>query len=399
MTDEIAPHKESAPSPPARPSGGRLLAGLGVLFGLAGAAGAAYLYYALVLLDPAAGIAQRVAELQTNQRQFQADLSQLGGEQQAVLERIRNEQEQGRQRAEKLLEQKLEALAAPEPVSEQAWKLAEVEYLLRVANQRVLMERDVKTALRLLQSADGILAELDDYAMHGVRATLASEILSLEQFATADVSGIYLRLDAVKRQLSTLTLALPAFTLERPARAPLIENAGLRDEETYSSGAASATPGNEAVPVAPANASRPRTSAESADTAATDSTASEASGLLDALALELGKLVRVRRIDSGLKPPLAPTEAKYLELNLRLMLEQAQLAVLKYDQAVYAASLDSALEWVHTYLDAQDSRVRETTTALHALRALDLATPIPDISGSLNELMQAQPQVAGQTAQ
>ena len=71
------------------------------------------------------------------------------------------------------------------------------------------------------------------------------------------------------------------------------------------------------------------------------------------------------------------------------MLEQAQLAALKYDQAVYGSSLDSALEWIHAYLDTQDSRVQEAMGTLQTLRTLDLASAPPDISASLNELVQA----------
>ena len=139
-----------------------------------------------------------MGELAAEQKQLRAELRRLNGEQQTALEHLRNEQEKGRQQAEELLAQKFQNLASPEPVSVQAWKTAEVEYLLRVANQRVLMERDVKGALGLLKSADGLLSELDDYAMHDVRAALAEEILRLEQFVSADVSGIFLRLEAVK---------------------------------------------------------------------------------------------------------------------------------------------------------------------------------------------------------
>ena len=346
MTDEKAPPEKSAESQSSRASGGRLLAGLGLIFGLAGLAAAAYLYYTLVFLDPVAGVNGRMGELAAEQKQLRAELRRLNGEQQTALEHLRNEQEKGRQQAEELLAQKFQNLASPEPVSVQAWKTAEVEYLLRVANQRVLMERDVKGALGLLKSADGLLSELDDYAMHDVRAALAEEILRLEQFVSADVSGIFLRLEAVKRQLGrqvgAFALSVPEFALGEPASA--------------------------------------------ADTAGGPG---EASGFFNVLATELGKLVRIRRIDTGFKPPLAPTEATYLELNLRLMLEQAQLAALKYDQAVYGSSLDSALEWIHAYLDTQDSRVQEAMGTLQTLRTLDLASAPPDISASLNELVQA----------
>ena len=49
------------------------------------------------------------------------------------------------------------------PPSEREWKLAEVEYLLRIANHRILMERDVVAARDLLSAADAVLNDLDDF--------------------------------------------------------------------------------------------------------------------------------------------------------------------------------------------------------------------------------------------
>ena len=42
------------------------------------------------------------------------------------------------------------------------WLLAEAQYLLRMANQRLIMANDVGAAQALLGSADTILLELDD---------------------------------------------------------------------------------------------------------------------------------------------------------------------------------------------------------------------------------------------
>ena len=39
------------------------------------------------------------------------------------------------------------------------WLLAESEYLLRLASQRLLMDRDVPSAIALIQSADDTLAD------------------------------------------------------------------------------------------------------------------------------------------------------------------------------------------------------------------------------------------------
>lgn len=380
MTDEIAAPDDGARSPPKPASRGRGPAVFALLLAMAGLAGFAYLYYTVVILDPGNRIDGRLSELQGEQALLRAEVRRLNGEQHDALTALRAELEERQRAAEMSLAETLNRPTAPQPSPEPDWKLAEVEYLLRIANHRVLMERDVETALRLLNAADDILGDLDDVALHGVRATLATEILNLEQTPSADIPGIYLRLDAVKRQLSAQTLAPPEYSLRASVDTTESESASAADDPTVMPGEASAASGHSP---APGDAPPP---VPEAGTQAGAEGFPEESGFLDAVAAELAGFVRFRRIDTGFKPPPSPTEASYLELNLRLMLEQAQLAALRYDQAVYATSLDAALEWVGTSLDQQNPLVQETVNTLAALRALDVETPLPDISGSLNEL-------------
>ena len=317
-----------------------------LLVALIAVCGIAYLYYALVMLNPAAAMTERLTGLQAAQSQLGADLRHLAGEQQTALEAFRAEQEERQRAFESALAESLGETTAPDRPSQRAWRLAEVEFLLRAANHRARFERDARLALDLLRSADSMLGELDGFVASEVRVLIASEMLSLEQAEVADASAIYLRLDAIKRRVADLTPALPQYVASAPAdtAVPTIEKA--------------TSPNNDA-------------------------------GFFPTLAEELGRLIRFRRIDTALERPPIPAESDALELNLRLMLEQAQLAALRRDQATYASSLDAALAWIPAMLDGQDARVQETIGALEALRRLDLETPLPDISGSLNELLKA----------
>ena len=81
----------------------------------------------------------------------------------------------------------------------ESWLRAEAQYLLRLANQRVVMARDTDSALALLDSADGILRQLDDVSLHDVRAAVAAEQAALRAVPKVDVEGIYLRLSALGR--------------------------------------------------------------------------------------------------------------------------------------------------------------------------------------------------------
>ena len=319
-------------------TGGRVIGVFGLLFALAGLAGFGFLYYELVLQNPNPSLELELAAARTEQSQLRSDFRSLQTEQQRAGAELRKQQDERLAATERSLIQTLNELANQGPPSEREWKLAEVEYLLRVANHRVLMEQDLSAALDLLEAADQILLDLDDFSVHAVRAELADEILNLQGMTTTDVQGLYLRLDAVKRQLELLALAAPEYALP--------------------------------------------------DTRALEATA-EDGGFWASLGEEFQSLLQYRRLDQNVVPLLAPKEAVYLELNLRLMLEQAQLAALKTQQVVFETSLDSALAWVLAYLDTEDPQVIETIGVLEALRAVRLEMPVPDISGSLNELLKA----------
>ncbi len=345
------PTQAAAPvGPRVRPrAGGRLLAAFAFLFALGAVAAVGYLYFLLVYLDPNAGLARGLAQAAAERAALGDGLQQLEERLRLTEESLRlSEESLGQAQAEwaaqaderlaaadLALTERLNQLAQAAPPSEREWKLAEVEYLLRVANHRLLMEQDVATASGLLQAADAILEVLDDLALHPVRAALADELLALSGSEGADVQGLYLRLDALKRQLEALALARPQYRL-----------------------------------------------------AESDETADEPSGLLEAVAAEFRQLLQFRRIDATVKPLLAPEESVYLELNLRLMLEQAQLAALKRDQVVFESSLGSAQEWVRSYLDQDDPDVQATLEMLAELGQVQLDLQLPDLSASLNALVQ-----------
>ena len=232
------------------------------------------------------------------------------------------------------------------PPDARDWRLAEVEYLLRVANNRLLLERDAATAERLLGAADAILEELDDFALFEVRTLLAEERLALREAGTANTQTLFLRLEAVKDGLGAL-----------PARVP----------EYF--GAAETDP---------------------APTASEDETA--AVSPWDAFLDRLSNLYEFRtREGIAPRPLLRPDEAVYLEFNLRLAFERAQLGALRNDQLLYRTSLDSADRWIEEHLDAESPAVRGLRGEVEALLRFDVDAAPPDISRSLARLRELAP--------
>jgi uncharacterized protein HemX len=88
-----------------------------------------------------------------------------------------------------------------------------------------------------------------------------------------------------------------------------------------------------------------------------------------------------------LRPLLAPEQHRYLELNLRLALEQAQLATLKRQQVVYQQSLQTVRRWLIDHADPDAPRTQTLLQNVDELMLIELARGLPEISGSLNELL------------
>lgn len=225
------------------------------------------------------------------------------------------------------------------------WLLAEAEYLLRIANQRLLIEQDIRGALAALNSADEVLRETDDVGAYPVREQLAKEIMALRSVSDVDRTGLYLKLEAARETVSELT-----------------DQALIEDQ----------APGSDH-----------RKSGQ-------DTTAEGEQGAVakawQRVTESLGEVVSVRRLDEPVKPLLSPDQSAWARLNLQLMVEQAELAVLRGHEDLYQQALDKAVTSLETWYDGSDNRVTALRDTLAELKNRDINPELPDISRSLTLL-------------
>lgn len=243
------------------------------------------------------------------------------------------------------LTRSMEQINAKQQDTSTEWLLAEVEYLLRLANQRVLMEKTADGALTLLKSADKLLKETDDVTIYEVRKAVATDIAALEAVPVVDTEGVFLKLGAMNDQVEHLRLIPIADKRELPE---------LLKEITPDSVSESWTAGIK----------------ENWNKA------------LD----KLGSLVVIQQRDEKIEPLLSPKETFYLKQNLNLMLEQAQMALLQREQGAYDNSLVKAQEWAAEFFDKKDATTQSIVRGLEELKAVQVSPEVPDISGSLREL-------------
>ena len=331
------------PAPAKRPS--RALAALALLLALAAAAAAGYALWRVEFANPsAARLTREAARLEGAIDAAKAAARAALDERAAALGRRLAAQQDALDALAGEVAGALTARHRDGPPDTRDWQLAEAEYLLRIANGRLVMERDVAAARRLLDAADALLEELDDFALHRVRAALAAERLALAQTPATGAQTLFLRLEAVKDSLAGLPTKRPAaFTATAPPPA-----AGAGGELTT-----------------PPTIWRQ---------------------LLRRFA---GAFDYRTRSSVAPRPLLRPDEALYLELNLRLALERAQLGALRGDATLYAKSLASATRWLTEYVDLEDPRSQGVAQALDDAARLKVDAPLPDISRSLALLRRA----------
>ncbi|MDY7116248.1 uroporphyrinogen-III C-methyltransferase [Halomonas sp. SSL-5] len=292
----------------------------------------------------------RIAELEarTSQAATASDLNQLQSrfeeaeaERQAALEEavasLEGDFTDYRSEVDETLDRVLAELASEQETDERDWLHAEAAYLLRLANQRLQLERDVEGAAALLRTADARLKEADNPALVPVRREIASELGALESVPEVDRTGLWLALNAQQEQI---------------AGRPLSQDV---DEITASSG----------MQEAPSGSWQQQ---------------------LSSFGQELKDLVTVRKHDEALEALISPEQESYLRQSVRLVIEQAQLALLKEEEALFEASLDKAITLIEGYYDTDDSGVQSVLARLGELKGEAVRPELPDISGSQQAL-------------
>jgi len=274
----------------------------------------------------------QVGSNSTTLDQLESKVGELDQNRQQNLRMMRGEFDQYRQNLDNTLDKVLKELAQQQQADPREWLHAEAEYLLRLANQRLQLERDVEGAKALLNAADARLREADNPALVPIRRAIQSELASLDSVPVIDRTGLYLALMAQQEQLARLPLK--------------------QDIEEIAAGEGDAKP--------------------------TGGWRQQ----LATLGSELKDLVTVRRHDQPLEALITPQQESYLRQNVRLLLEQAQLALLKSEPKLYQASLDKAIELVEGYYATDNDGVANSIDKLKSLRDNEVRPELPDISES-----------------
>jgi len=274
-------------------------------------------------------MARKAAEQERLVASFERQLAVLQQEQQAQLALLESKSNTGRG---KLL-------------------LDEAEFLIRLANQRLLVERRPQGAQTLLEAADQVLAQLDDPGLIAIRKTLSGNIAALRRTSVIDREGLFLRIGT----LSDLMMTFPAL----PVR-------GLAADQAPKSDASDA---------------------ELPDTILLEgpwyqhfwqNVRSASQGFI-------ARHFYVRSLEQPLAPLMTLEREAQLRDRLFIALGNAQQALLREEQVIYRTSLVRAARVIGENFTANEDS-RAIIEELKELQSEVVEQALPDISASLYAL-------------
>jgi uroporphyrin-3 C-methyltransferase len=300
-----------------------------------------------------AGEQQQVlqSQLSTVEKAFEEQKREIATQQGALAaqdQKLTDERDRlSRQASE--MKQSLESVYSKVGRTSNAWMAAEAEYLMRLANHRLKLERDVNTAIAALETADSRLRDTGDPGLIEVREILANEIASLKSAGHLDRVGLSARISGLIGQVSALKMVGLEYTPSEPEEAKGSSSEGERSFDT----------------------------------------------LLKDGWEGFKSVMVIRHRDKPVSAMLPPEQQFFVYKNLELQLEAARLALLKGDPELYSASLKQAASWISDFFDAEATATQATQKEIAALEAINVRPQLPNISNSLTAL-QARIKAAGE---
>jgi len=276
------------------------------------------------------------AEMKALQQQAQAERSKVDQVEQALVEQksisrslqAASESMQGRLIA---AEAALSGLSTRELDAAGELDLAEVDYLLRLANERLKLFSDPAAADQALDIADRHLAALENPMYLGLRQEIATARRALAEVEMPDYLDISGRLDSVQQQITSL---------------PFLDGGSLTQSSSQETG----------------------------------------DGWWEKLKGVFSNLVTVRRTTVEESQKITLQDKDYIRQRAWLQLEVAQLALMRRDQQAFRNSLKRVRESLTQWFDTGDSRYQSVLNNIDGLAATEIQVAMPDITAPWSTL-------------
>lgn len=221
-------------------------------------------------------------------------------------------------------EARLAALSAREMSATAELDLAEIDYVLRLAQERLVLFGDVRTAIQALRIAERQVTAFDNPLYLGLRGEISTALQNLSLVNAPDYPALYSKLDGLQGFVATLPLkGAPV------AEAPLVtveDGWWARLRNTFSS------------------------------------------------------LVTVRRTTAAEENLPLLADQEFIRQQAWLELEVARLSAMRREQSAYQAALERFAATLERWFDPTGQDRTEAGLLLDALTPLNVDPELPDIS-------------------
>ncbi len=320
--------------PAARTGSGVMLGMMALLIALASAALVGWFFY---VWQPQLVALQQQQQTLQNQQQSQTALFQSKQEelQQEMQQQLVNvvadwnnkqlEQLQSTQQEIARLQTQLDQQSG----NVKGWQLLEVEYFLRLAEQKLFLEQNISGVVQVLELAEQRLKQMQDASLVAVREAIGQDKHMLSELNTPDMHQLHLTLSALRQQSLTLPLRQSERAMDNQTEEEITEDAadwqsnlGLYWRNFWRG-------------LVQVRASLPE----------------------DGVSLTAEQQISVRNT-----------------LTQQLLL--AELAAMQHNQAVYAAAIQQSADSLQRYFAATEPAVQQMADDLVALSALQVSLPL-----------------------
>ncbi|WP_416776962.1 uroporphyrinogen-III C-methyltransferase [Xenorhabdus budapestensis] len=213
------------------------------------------------------------------------------------------------------------------------WRLAQANFLIKMANRKIWGDQDITTAIALLKDADSSLAEMNDPSLLHARSAIMQDIDILSKINQVDIDGIILTLNQLSNQVDNLPLV------------DSVEQGKPMDED---------------------------------DKGISASLSDWRENLSKSWHSFMDNFITIKPHDGSKEPLLAPKQEIYLRENIRSKLLIAAQAAPRRQVDTYKESLKSVSTWVRAYFDTS---MPDTATFLNEVDKLEkrpLSIDIPE---------------------
>ncbi|MGY6274036.1 uroporphyrinogen-III C-methyltransferase [Methylomonas sp. MgM2] len=217
------------------------------------------------------------------------------------------------------------------------WLIADAEYLLSVANQRLHLVGDVDTTREALEAADQRLRESGDASVFKVREQIAKEIAALNNIEEPDIVGIYASIQHLQDEVENLSVFLP-HAGKQPEKEPAQQDLSEHGHE-----------------------------------------------ILEQVAKQLEGYVVLRHTEQPVNAVLTPEEAHFIKQQLKVRLEMIEIALVQQNDTLFKSSIADAKAWLLKNF-AENQQTENFAAQMDKLASVRLHSQYPDVSGSLKLL-------------